>query len=215
MKADPGFYDYWPYENRPKIEWPNGARIAFWVAPNIEFYELDPAVNPHRKAWPRPVPDIQGYGTRDYGNRVGHMRMMEVLDRRRLCRIIIVNQIDQEANLEVLTQEIQKTFGAECLPINLPADGGLASPGGYVMDSRPGLYDNVLVLDFKSLYPSIIRTFKIDPMGLVTLPTFGEQTHRRDGGSWLKEQAASLATVQSAFAEKQVSKKAGKGYEEV
>ncbi len=50
---------------------------------------------------------------------------------------------------------------------NLPADGGLASPGGYVMDSKPGLYRNVLVLDFKSLYPSIIRTFKIDPMGLV------------------------------------------------
>ena len=44
---------------------------------------------------------------------------------------------------------------------------GLVSPGGYVMDSIPGLYDNVLVLDFKSLYPSIIRTFKIDPMGLV------------------------------------------------
>ena len=40
------------------------------------------------------------------------------------------------------------------------------SPGGYVMDSKPGLYDNVLVLDFKSLYPSIIRTFKIDPLGL-------------------------------------------------
>lgn len=40
------------------------------------------------------------------------------------------------------------------------------SPGGYVMDSRPGLYDNVLVLDFKSLYPSIIRTFFIDPYGM-------------------------------------------------
>lgn len=50
---------------------------------------------------------------------------------------------------------------------NLPEDGGLASPGGYVMDSIPGLYQNVLVLDFKSLYPSIIRTFKIDPMGLI------------------------------------------------
>lgn len=49
---------------------------------------------------------------------------------------------------------------------NLPSDGGLASPGGYVMDSIPGLYKNVLVLDFKSLYPSIIRTFKVDPMGL-------------------------------------------------
>ena len=41
-----------------------------------------------------------------------------------------------------------------------------SSPGGYVMDSVPGLYKNVLVLDFKSLYPSIIRTFKIDPFGL-------------------------------------------------
>jgi DNA polymerase-2 len=40
------------------------------------------------------------------------------------------------------------------------------SPGGYVMDSQPGLYDNVLVLDFKSLYPSIIRTFHIDPLGM-------------------------------------------------
>ncbi len=42
----------------------------------------------------------------------------------------------------------------------------LASPGGYVMDSAPGLYDGVLVLDFKSLYPSIIRTFLVDPLGL-------------------------------------------------
>jgi len=40
------------------------------------------------------------------------------------------------------------------------------SPGGYVLDSQPGLYRNVLVLDFKSLYPSIIRTFYIDPLGL-------------------------------------------------
>jgi DNA polymerase-2 len=42
-----------------------------------------------------------------------------------------------------------------------------ASPGGFVMDSRPGLYESVLVLDYKSLYPSIIRTFLIDPIGLI------------------------------------------------
>ncbi|MFT4308698.1 MAG: DNA polymerase II [Candidatus Woesearchaeota archaeon] len=42
--------------------------------------------------------------------------------------------------------------------------------GGFVMDSEPGLYENVLVFDFKSLYPSIIATFNIDPM-----------THRNDG----------------------------------
>ncbi|HEY7772335.1 MAG TPA: DNA polymerase II [Marinagarivorans sp.] len=39
----------------------------------------------------------------------------------------------------------------------------VVSPGGYVLDSTPGIYRNVLVLDFKSLYPSIIRTFCIDP----------------------------------------------------
>ena len=41
-----------------------------------------------------------------------------------------------------------------------------ASPGGFVMDSQPGLYESVLVLDYKSLYPSIIRTFLIDPVGI-------------------------------------------------
>ena len=50
---------------------------------------------------------------------------------------------------------------------NLGDVAGQASPGGFVMDSRPGLYDSVLVLDYKSLYPSIIRTFLIDPVGLI------------------------------------------------
>ena len=50
---------------------------------------------------------------------------------------------------------------------NLGDVAGAASPGGFVMKSRPGLYDSVLVLDYKSLYPSIIRTFLIDPVGLV------------------------------------------------
>ncbi|WP_070107517.1 DNA polymerase II [Burkholderia plantarii] len=50
---------------------------------------------------------------------------------------------------------------------NLGDVTGQNSPGGFVMDSRPGLYDSVLVLDYKSLYPAIIRTFLIDPAGLV------------------------------------------------
>ncbi len=36
--------------------------------------------------------------------------------------------------------------------------------GGYVMDPVPGIYDDVVVLDFRSLYPTIIQTFKIDPL---------------------------------------------------
>ncbi len=65
------------------------------------------------------------------------------------------------------------------------ADEGLGSPGGYVLDSQPGLYRNVLVLDFKSLYPSIIRTFKIDPLGMHQpganpIPGYLDATFSRD-----------------------------------
>ena len=41
------------------------------------------------------------------------------------------------------------------------------SPGGHVMRSMPGIHDNVIVLDFKSLYPSIIRSFHVDPLALI------------------------------------------------
>ena len=80
MKSDPELYDYWPYKDRPKVTWPGGKKVAFWVAPNIEFYELDPPANPQRKSWPRPHPDVAGYSYRDFGNRVGHWRMMETMD---------------------------------------------------------------------------------------------------------------------------------------
>lgn len=62
---------------------------------------------------------------------------------------------------------LPKVHRAGYVAPNLPPHGGLASPGGYVMDSQPGLYKHVLVLDYKSLYPSIIRTFKIDPVGMI------------------------------------------------
>ncbi|WP_018694026.1 DNA polymerase II [Algicola sagamiensis] len=54
-----------------------------------------------------------------------------------------------------------------CAPSLGETDHREASPGGYVMTSKPGFYEKVWVFDFKSLYPSIIRTFLIDPYGLM------------------------------------------------
>jgi peptidoglycan/xylan/chitin deacetylase (PgdA/CDA1 family) len=74
--------DYSPITERPRLVWPRGARLAVWVVPNVEHYEYLPAKTRVRDPWPRqPHPDVLGYGTRDYGNRVGLWRLMEVLDR--------------------------------------------------------------------------------------------------------------------------------------
>ena len=61
-------------------------------------------------------------------------------------------------------------------------DGG--SPGGFVLESKAGLYEDVIVLDFKSLYPSIIRTFHVDPLALIVsvegdIPGFKEASFSR------------------------------------
>ena len=78
---DPGFYDHLPWDRRPVIRWPGGARVAFWVAPNIEFYELNPPRNPARAPWARPAPDVLNYSYRDYGNRAGFWRMFDAMQR--------------------------------------------------------------------------------------------------------------------------------------
>jgi peptidoglycan/xylan/chitin deacetylase (PgdA/CDA1 family) len=79
--ADPGLYDYHPYNARRKIVWPGGKSVAVWVAPNLEYYEVDPPAHPKRKSWARPHPDVVGYSHRDHSNRVSHWRMAEVMSR--------------------------------------------------------------------------------------------------------------------------------------
>ncbi|MFC3396701.1 DNA polymerase II [Brenneria rubrifaciens] len=72
-----------------------------------------------------------------------------------------------------------------------------ASPGGFVMDSRPGLYDSVLVLDYKSLYPSIIRTFLIDPVGLAVGMQHPDEQHAVSGfrGAWFSRDTHCLPAI--------------------
>lgn len=61
--------------------WPGGCRVALWMVPNIEHYGYVPRSGQARPVWPRmPPPDVQQYGLRDFGNRVGLWRTFEVLD---------------------------------------------------------------------------------------------------------------------------------------
>ncbi len=93
-------------------------------------------------------------------------RMMDWAARRQLCRLVIVNKIDAEnIDLEQLLRAIQAAFGKECLPINLPADGGkrvvdcFFNPAGEsdfssVADAHRALVDQVVEVDeeLMSLY---------------------------------------------------------------
>jgi len=56
--------------------------VAVWVAPNLEYYEIDPPAHPRRKAWSKPHPDVVGYSHRDHANRVGHWRMADAMSAR-------------------------------------------------------------------------------------------------------------------------------------
>ena len=95
---------------------------------------------------------------------------------------------------------------------NLGDVAGQPSPGGFVMDSRPGLYDSVLVFDYKSLYPSIIRTFLIDPVGLIEGLREPDDDHSVPGflGARFSRTAHSLpAIVRQVWDERERAKRQG------
>jgi len=75
------FINYSAIIDRPPLKWPNNKKLAVWIAPNLEHYEFEPPPSKYRTPWPRvPAPDVMNYGYRDYGNRVGFWRMLEVFD---------------------------------------------------------------------------------------------------------------------------------------
>lgn len=74
-----GRYDYQPITGRPVYDWPGAKRLAVYVALNVEVFPfgegMAPELNPRQ-----PEPDIPNYTWRDWGNRVGIWRLLELFD---------------------------------------------------------------------------------------------------------------------------------------
>ena len=94
-------------------------------------------------------------------------RLMEFARQRELCRLIVINKIDsRDADTEGLLRQVRESFGSECLPLNLPAQGGTAvvdcffQPDGdspdfsSVQSAHTQIIDQVVEVDEKlmSLY---------------------------------------------------------------
>jgi peptidoglycan/xylan/chitin deacetylase (PgdA/CDA1 family) len=75
-------FPYLPVTERPVFQWPNGSRIAVWVVPNIEHFHIEMGPG---------APDIRNYARRDYGNRVGVWRLMEVLTKHKIRGTVALN----------------------------------------------------------------------------------------------------------------------------
>ena len=83
MKPSPyGPFPYSPINRRPRLELPGGARLALWVVMTIEFFALDKPMPGDSNERPQPTdhtPMVRHWAQRDYGNRVGVFRLMELL----------------------------------------------------------------------------------------------------------------------------------------
>ncbi len=75
-------FPYRALPDAPKITWPNGARVAVWVIPNVEHFHLEIG---------NPAPDVRNHSRRDYGNRVGLWRLMDVLTKHRIRGTVALN----------------------------------------------------------------------------------------------------------------------------
>ena len=93
-------YPYSPITERRRLRWPNGARLALCVIPNIECFHID---RPIARGEPH-VPDIQGYSLRDYGARVGVFRIMNVLDKYAIRASAVLNADVCEHYPAIITQ---------------------------------------------------------------------------------------------------------------
>ncbi|NQV99524.1 MAG: polysaccharide deacetylase family protein [Rhodospirillales bacterium] len=84
-----GPFPYRPIHEAPRLTWPGGARVAFVIVPNVEFFPLDmkiPGARPN-------IPDVSAWGRRDYGNRVGFFRMADIMARLGMRGTVALNSL--------------------------------------------------------------------------------------------------------------------------
>ncbi len=85
-----GRYDYIPIAGRKTYDWPNGKRLAVYLGLNLEHFAFGEGLGAEL-APGGPQPDILNFAWRDYGNRVGAWRMLDLFERLRMPASVLVN----------------------------------------------------------------------------------------------------------------------------
>lgn len=90
LLPDHGRYGYVPIHRRPDYTWPNGARLAVYLGFNLEHFAFGEGLGA-RIGPASPEPDVLNYAWRDYGNRVGAWRCIELFDQLSLPCATLLN----------------------------------------------------------------------------------------------------------------------------
>lgn len=85
-----GRYSYSSITDRPDYAWPDGRRMAVYLGMNLEVFSFGEGLGAEL-APGGPQPDVLNYAWRDYGNRVGAPRMLELFDRLGVPCTVLVN----------------------------------------------------------------------------------------------------------------------------
>lgn len=85
-----GRYDYSPISKRADYTWPDGKRLAIHFSLNVEHFEFGQGLD-NDYAAPHPQPNSRSYAWRDFGNRVGAWRLLELAERYDLPYALLVN----------------------------------------------------------------------------------------------------------------------------
>ena len=98
---DNPWYDYAPFPRRPRLSWPKNARVAFSVVLHLEYFELMPPEDSYKdprlvNEFGNYVPDYRTWTQREYGNRTGIFRVLDVLDRYQIRAGVAVNAMAAE-----------------------------------------------------------------------------------------------------------------------
>jgi len=85
-----GRYDYRPIKGRKSYEWPGGKRLAVYLGLNLEHFAFGEGLGAEL-APGGPQPDVLNFAWRDYGNRVGAWRMLDLFEALKFPASVLVN----------------------------------------------------------------------------------------------------------------------------
>ncbi len=102
-----GRYDYSPIDERPDFSWPDGKRLAFYVALNVEDFAFGTRLG-HTPTELGPPPDPRNHAWRDYGLRVGIWRLFDLADRLDLPLCHLMNSLVAERYPQIVARIIKR-----------------------------------------------------------------------------------------------------------